>query len=274
MSAQPPIKRVTIRELGERSRQGGRFTCLTAYDASIARVLDEGGVDVILVGDSLGNVIQGHETTLPVTLDDMVYHTACVARGSRRALIMADMPFMADADAHMGLLSAARLMREGGAHIIKIEGGKPLAETIALLSKRGIPVCAHIGLKPQSVHKIGGYRVQGRDRASMDEILDDAWAVIEAGADMLLLECVTSELAKEIVSAVKVPVIGIGAGPACQGHVLVIYDILGITPEPHPRFCQNFLSEGGSIQGAVSAYVNAVMSGRYPSLEQAYGASE
>jgi len=270
MSAQSPSNRVTIRELTERSRKGGRFTCLTAYDASMARVLDGCGIDVVLVGDSMGNVIQGHETTLPVTLDDMVYHTACVARGCRRALIMADMPFMSDADPHMALLSAARLMREGGAHIVKIEGGKPLAETISLLTKRGIPVCAHIGLKPQSVHKIGGYRVQGRDRASMDAILDDAWAVIEAGADMLLLECVTSELASEIVSAVKIPVIGIGAGPACQGHVLVLYDMLGITPGPHPRFYQNFLSEGGSIQGAVSAYVDAIMSKRYPSPEQAY----
>jgi len=261
---------MTIRDLGERSRKGERFTSLTAYDASMARILDDSGVDLILVGDSLGNVIQGHETTLPVTLDDMVYHAAAVARGCRRALIMADMPFMADADPHMALLSAARLMREGGAHIVKIEGGKPLAEHIALLSKRGIPVCAHIGLKPQSVHKLGGYRVQGRDRASMDAILEDAWAVVDAGADMLLLECVTSELAAEIVSAVKIPVIGIGAGAACQGHVLVLYDILGITPGPHPRFYQNFLSEGGSIQGAVAVYVDAVMSGRYPSLEQSY----
>lgn len=272
MSVQNPIARVTVRELTERSRQGGRFSCLTAYDASMAATLDSNGVDVVLVGDSLGNVVQGHETTLPVTLDDMVYHTACVARGCRRALIMADMPFMADADPHMALLSAARLMREG-AHIVKIEGGKTLAEAIALLTKRGIPVCAHIGLKPQSVHKTGGYRVQGRDRAGMDAILDDAWAVIESGADMLLLECVTSELAKEIVSAVKVPVIGIGAGSACQGQVLVVYDMLGMTPGPHPRFYQNFLEEGGSIQGAVKAYVDAVVSGRYPSPEQSYAGS-
>jgi len=270
MSAQNTIKRVTIPELAERSRKGGRFSCLTAYDVSMARVLDDSGIDVILVGDSLGMVVQGRDTTLPVTLDDMVYHSACVARGCRRALIMADMPFMADADPQMGLLSAARLMREGGAHIVKIEGGKALAETINLMGKRGIPVCAHIGLKPQSVHKVGGYRVQGRTRASADEILDDAWAVVEAGADMLLLECVTSELAREIVSAVKIPVIGIGAGSACQGHVLVIYDMLGITPGPHPRFYQDFLSDGGSVSGAVSAYIDAVMSRRYPSSEQAY----
>ncbi len=263
----PPLTLTAIQEMTAR---GEKFACLTAYDASFARVLDEAGVDVLLVGDSLGMVIQGRETTLPVTLDEMIYHTACVSRTRRRALIMADMPFMSDARPHDALRNAARLMAEGGAHMVKIEGGAVMADTIQLLSGRGIPVCAHLGLLPQSVHKIGGYRVQGRDGPSARRILEDAANLTAAGADMLLLECVPATLADEIVASVKVPVIGIGASAACDAQVLVCYDMLGLTPGSRPRFCKNFLAGKDSIRAAVEDYVQAVKTGRFPASEHLY----
>lgn len=262
-----PITLATLREMRQR---GEKIACLTVYDASFATVLESAGVEVLLVGDSLGNVIQGHETTLPVTLTDMIYHTRCVHRGRRRALIMADMPFMSDAAPAQALGNAARLMKEGGAHIVKLEGGAVLADTVRLLSERGIPVCAHLGLLPQSIHKLGAYRVQGREQQDASRILADAKLLEEAGADLLLLECVSAALAQEVVVAAGIPVIGIGAGPSCDAQVLVLYDMLGITPGKRPKFSRDFLSGGHGIHEAVAAYVKAVKQGDFPAAEHTY----
>jgi len=262
--------RVTLNTLRECKRRDEKFTCLTAYDASFSTILDENGVDVLLVGDSLGMVVQGHDSTLPVTVDDMVYHCRAVSRGSRRALLMADMPFMGDASPGKALESAARLMKEGGAHIVKLEGGAVMAETVALLSSRGIPVCAHLGLLPQSINKLGAYRVQGREDDEAQRILDDARLLEQAGADVLLLECVPSRLAAQVTRNASVPVIGIGAGGACDGQVLVLYDILGITPGKRPRFSRDFLEQAGSVPAAVAAYVQAVRSGEFPGPEHSF----
>ena len=262
-------KPVTVATLRAMKQRGEKIACLTVYDASFAHVLEEAGVEVLLVGDSLGMVVQGRDTTLPVTLDDMVYHTACVARARRRALIMSDMPFMSDATPVRALDSAARLMR-AGAHIVKIEGGRAMAETVRLLSERGVPVCAHLGLLPQSVHKVGGYRVQGRDAATAAALLEDARELEQAGADVLLLECVPNALAQRITAAAQVPVIGIGAGAACDAQVLVLYDVIGITPGRRPRFSADFLAGGGSIAGAVESYVRAVKTGAFPGPEHGF----
>jgi len=261
---------VTLATLREMKQRGEKFTCLTAYDASFASVLEDAGIEVLLVGDSLGNVIQGHDTTLPVTLTDMIYHTRCVSRGRRRALIMVDMPFMSDAVTDQALNNAARLLKEGGAHIVKLEGGEVMAATIRLLSERGIPVCAHLGLLPQSIHKLGSYRVQGRDSQSADKILADAATLVKMGADMLLLECVPAQLTEKIVKAVDVPVIGIGAGPACDAQVLVLYDMLGITPGKRPKFSRDFLQDHHSVHEAVMAYVKAVKRGEFPGPEHTF----
>lgn len=261
---------VTLTSLRDMKRKGEKFACLTAYDASFAAILEAAGIDVILVGDSLGMVIQGQETTLPVSLAAMVYHTQCVRRASQRSLVMVDMPFMSDATPEKALASAARLMKKGGAHIVKLEGGAVMADTIRHLSERGIPVCAHLGLLPQSVHKLGGYKVQGRDDATAQRILDDAGLLVEAGAEVLLLECVPADLAEKIVNAVDVPVIGIGAGAACDGQVLVLYDMLGITPGKRPRFSKDFLQTNSTIQAAIEAYVDAVKRGEFPAAEHTF----
>ncbi len=263
----PTISLATIRSMKDRDE---KFTCLTAYDASFTVLLENAGIDILLVGDSLGMVIQGRDTTLPVTLEEMIYHTACVSRARKRALVIADMPFMSDAEPTQALTNAARLMGEGGAHIVKIEGGLVMADTIRLLSERGIPVCAHLGLLPQSVHKMSGYRVQGRDEQSARQILDDAASVVSAGADMLLLECVPTGLADQIVAAVDVPVIGIGASASCGGQVLVLYDMLGISPGKRAKFSKNFLAGNDSIEAAVKDFVQAVKSGQFPAPEHLY----
>jgi 3-methyl-2-oxobutanoate hydroxymethyltransferase len=223
----------------------------------------------LLVGDSLGNVVQGRESTLPVTLDEMIYHTANVARARQRSLLVADMPFMSYRTPELALESAGRLMKEGGAHMVKLEGGAVQLEVIRRITAQGIPVCGHLGLLPQSVHKLGGYRVQGRDRERADAILQDALDMQGAGIDLLVVECVPCALAAKISSALEIPVIGIGAGAACDGQVLVVYDLLGMNPNP-PRFVQDFLAAGGSILGAVKTYVEAVREGRFPSAEQSY----
>ncbi|MDX9741750.1 MAG: 3-methyl-2-oxobutanoate hydroxymethyltransferase [Gammaproteobacteria bacterium] len=260
-------KPVTLSSLRAMKARGEKIVCLTAYDAGFARVLEDAGVEVLLVGDSLGNVVQGHGTTLPVTLDDMVYHTACVARGSRRALVMSDLPFASDATPLRALDSAARLMAEGGAHMVKIEGGRVMAEAVRTLSDRGLPVCGHLGLLPQSVHKTG-YRVQGRDADGAARLLADARELEEAGADMLLLECVPAELAAQVSGNARVPVIGIGAGASCDGQVLVLYDVLGITPGKRPSFAADFLSgTTGGVAAAATAYVRAVKEGAFPAAE-------
>ena len=258
---------VTLTSLRRMKQAGEKFSCLTSYDAAFTRVLDEAGVEVILVGDSLGMVVQGHASTVPVTMDDMVYHSRAVARECQRPLLMVDMPFMAYSSVDQALLNAARLMQEGGAQIIKLEGDGVQLEITGELARRGIPICAHLGLQPQIVHKMGGYRVQGREQAAAARMVRDAVALQEAGADMLLLECVPVALAAEITAAVEVPVIGIGAGAETDGQVLVLYDLLGITAGKKPRFVKEFISEAGSVRGAVELYVRSVKRGHFPAKE-------
>ncbi len=265
--ARAPVTLSTLRRMKE---EGRKFACLTAYDASFAQLIDEAGAEVVLVGDSLGNVIQGHASTVSVTMDDVVYHTRLVARGRRRALLMADMPFMSFATVPSALENAARLMREGFAQMVKLEGGAAQIEIVRRLTEQGVPVCAHLGLRPQSVHRLGGFKVQGRGEAAARAMLDEARRLEEAGADILLLECVPSKLAREITESVAVPVIGIGAGPDCDGQILVLYDVLGITPGRRPRFSRDFLEEAGSVRRALEAYVTAVRSGTFPAAEHGF----
>jgi len=263
------MKPTNLTTISKMKQAGEKFTCLTAYDFTFAHLLDQCGVEVLLVGDSLGMVIQGQDSTLPVTVDDMVYHTRAVRRGARNALIMTDMPFLSQTSAAEALENAGRLMREG-AHIVKLEGGAYLTQTIQELSKYGIPVCAHLGLQPQSVHKLGGYKIQGRSSDDAERILEDAKILQEAGADMMLLECVPAELAAKITQILHIPVIGIGAGPSCDGQVLVLHDVLGITADIKPRFVKNFMQGQESIQGAIQAYVHAVKNGIYPAQEHSF----
>jgi len=261
------VKAITTSKLREMKQAGEKIASLTAYDASFARLLEDGGVEVILVGDSLGMVVQGHASTLPVTLADMIYHSCQVARGSSRALRVVDMPFMSYAGPEQALANAGRLLRRGGAQAVKLEGGAWLADTIRLLSERGVPVCAHLGLLPQSVHKLGGYHAQGRTETAAQQILDDAGTLEQAGAEMLVLECVPAELAAAVTRKLRIPVIGIGAGPDCDGQVLVLYDALGITPGRRPKFSRDFLAGTGDVAGAIRAFVAAVKDGSFPGPE-------
>ncbi len=264
------MKAVTLNTLKALKASGERFSVLTCYDASFAAAMARAEVEVILIGDSLGMVLQGHDSTLPVTVADMAYHTAAVARGNKTSLLMADLPFMAYANLTDALANAATLMR-AGAHLVKLEGGAWLCETITQLTRGGIPVCIHLGLTPQSVNVLGGYRVQGRDETGADQLLADALAAEAAGAALLLLECVPQGLAQRVQQALSIPVIGIGAGAACDGQVLVLHDMLGLHNGKPARFVKNFLSEGdGSIEGAFRAYVSAVKSGSYPAAEHAF----
>lgn len=262
---------VTLNTLRDRKAAGEKFTCLTAYDATFARLVSDAGVDVILVGDSLGMVLQGHDSTLPVTNDQMAYHVGCVARGNQNALVMADMPFMSYATVAAALDNASTLMR-AGAHLVKLEGTDWMADTVNALSERGVPVCAHLGLTPQWVNKFGGYKVQGRDDRQAALMVQHACLLEQAGADLLLLECVPSELAARITEAVKAPVIGIGAGPDTDGQVLVLHDLLGASTGRRPRFVKDFLAEAGTIQGALRAYVSAVQERRFPAEEHCFHA--
>ncbi len=259
-------------DLRARKAAGEPLVALTCYDAAFARVLDRAGVDILLVGDSLGMVLQGRETTLPVDLEAMVYHTACVARGRRRALVLADLPFLSYTTPERALHSAGRLLQAGGAQMVKLEGGAARLDTVRRLGAEGIPVCAHLGLLPQSVLR-HGYHVHGREPAEAECILQDAVAMQKAGAQMLVLECVPEVLAAEIAQALEIPVIGIGAGSRCDGQVLVLYDLLGLTPlegEP-PRFVRDFLTgQDGGIAGAVRAYAEAVRARAWPSPDHGY----
>ncbi|MFZ1641879.1 MAG: 3-methyl-2-oxobutanoate hydroxymethyltransferase [Candidatus Contendobacter sp.] len=264
---QPARKPITITTLAKMKRNREKFAVLTAYDASFAALLEAAGVEVILVGDSLGMVIQGQRTTVPVTVEDMIYHTRLVARGCQTALLMADMPFASYATDEQAVYNAARLMGEGGAQMVKLEGGAWLVETVRQLSRNGIPVCAHLGLLPQSVHKLGGYKVQGRDEAGARQIIDEALALQDAGADVALVECIPAELAARLMEALEIPLIGIGAGAGCDAQVLVSYDMLGITSGRRPKFSKNFLTGHDSLQAAVAAYVAAVKSGEFPGPE-------
>lgn len=262
---------ITVPMLRQMKAAGERIVALTAYDASFARVLDANGVDVVLVGDSLGMVVQGHKSTLPVTVADIVYHTACVSRGLRSALLIADMPFQSYATPARALDSSIPMLAEGSASMVKLEGAGPMLETINFLSVRDIPVCAHLGLTPQSVLKLGGYKVQGREQVAAERLLSDAEAVAAAGADLLVLECVPSALAAEITARLTIPTIGIGAGPSCDGQILVLHDMLGISSgHRRPRFVKNFLEQADSIAAAVKAYADAVRDGSFPGPEHGY----
>ena len=261
-------KSLSILDLTAMKQAGEKISCLTAYDASFSALLDQAGIDVILVGDSLGMVIQGHQSTLPVSIDDMVYHTRCVSSARKRAFVIADLPFASYATPELALQNAARLMQIGGAQMVKLEGAR--LDVIAFLVQQGIPVCGHVGLLPQSVNRIGGYKVQGRTAAQAQQILEDALAIEQAGAGLLVLECVPALLAAEITQQLSIPVIGIGAGAACDGQVLVLYDMLNISVGNRPRFSKNFMSATRGIGEAVNSYHQAVKNREFPALEHSY----
>ena len=264
---EPPVNVSTLQKM---KRDGVPIACLTAYDASYAALVDAAGSDLVLVGDSLGMVIQGHDTTVPVTVDDIVYHSRMVARGLRRAFLVADMPFMSYTEPGLALDNAVRLMQEGGAMMVKLEGGDDQVEIVKHLARHDIPVCAHLGLKPQSVHKIGGFKVQGRDPEQAKEMLESAKRLQDAGADIVLLECVPNEAGKMVTEALHVPVIGIGAGPDVDGQILVLYDILDITQGRTPKFVKNYQAGCDSPLAAVQAYVREVKEGDYPAPEHCF----
>ena len=264
MSAQKKITNVTVTSLRKMKQAGEKIASLTSYDSSFTQVMNDEGVDVILVGDSLGMVVQGRQTTVPVTVDDIVYHSKAVASTCKRPLLMVDMPFMSYYSTDKALQTAAQLMQEGQGQMVKLEGGQSEEKIVRKLSREGVPVCAHIGLQPQLIHKLGGYRVQGRDDQQAKLMLEDALKLQEAGADALLLECVPSPLASKITDSVEIPVIGIGAGAGCDGQILVLQDILGLTPKA-PKFSKDFLADTGTIQGAVRAYVEQVKDSSFPS---------
>ncbi len=263
---------VTLTTLQGLKRRGEKIAMLTCYDATFARTASQAGVEMLLVGDSLGMVLQGHDSTLPTTVSDMAYHTACVKRGNQGALIVTDLPFMAYASPDQALENSAALMRSG-AHMVKLEGGAWLCETVARLAENGIPTCVHLGLTPQSVNLFGGYKVQGRDESRAHQMRADAEALEQAGAAMLLLECVPSPLAEQITRAAGVPVIGIGAGAATDGQVLVMHDMLGLSLSGHtPKFVKNFMAGQENIQAAFAAYVSAVKQVEFPAVEHGFSA--
>ncbi|WP_251975681.1 3-methyl-2-oxobutanoate hydroxymethyltransferase [Salinicola avicenniae] len=263
------MKSVTLHSLRDCRARGEAFSCLTAYDATLARCADSAGIDVLLVGDSLGMVLQGHASTLPVTLEDIVYHTRCVARGKQRSLLMVDLPFMSNADTGQLLRDAGQLMR-AGAELVKIEGEAWMADGIRELTRRGVPVCAHLGLTPQSVHQLGGFKVQGKADAEAQRIVDAARHLVDAGAAVILLECVPRDLARRVRDAVEVPVIGIGAGPDVDGQILVMHDVLGLNSGYVPRFVKNFLHGQESIEAAFRAYAEAVHQRQFPAAEHTF----
>ena len=264
-------KPVTVPGLRAMKAEGRRIVMLTAYDASFAWQLEAAGVDVALVGDSLGMVVQGHRSTLPVTLDHMVYHTSIVARGLHATLLVADLPFMADRDvAHM-LEAGARLVGEGGAAMVKVEGAaQHVLDGIDALTTRAIPVCAHLGLTPQSVHKFGGFRIQGREQEAAERLVKEAQAVEAAGSAIVVLEGIPTALGQQITQAISIPTIGIGAGPHCDGQVLVLHDMLGITPGKRPKFSKDFLAGRDSVAAAIAAYVQDVRDGAFPAPEHGF----
>lgn len=268
--SQPLATPVTPDSLLALKQAGEKIACLTAYDASFARLLEAAGVELVLVGDSLGMVLQGHDSTRPVTLEQMIYHAAAVARGSRQALRVVDMPWHSYDTPEQALASARRLVEEGGAQLVKLEGGAAVLEQVRRLTGAGIGVCGHLGLLPQSVASPDGYRVQGRDAEGAATIRTDALALQEAGAALLVLECVPAALGAEVSRALRIPVIGIGAGVDCDGQVLVLHDLLGVSSGRRPRFVKDFLVGRGSVAEAVRAYVREVKDGRFPGPEHSY----
>jgi 3-methyl-2-oxobutanoate hydroxymethyltransferase len=265
--AEPPVNVATLAKM---KAEGEPIACLTAYDASYGALVDAAGVDLVLVGDSLGMVIQGHDTTVPVTVSDIIYHTKTVARGVRRAFLVSDMPFMSYTNPGQALQNAVQMMQEGGAMMIKLEGGDGQLEIVEHLARHDIPVCAHLGLKPQSVHKIGGFKVQGRDAKQASKMIDTAKRLQDSGADLVLLECVPNELGEKIRGTIEVPVIGIGAGPNVDGQILVLYDILDITQGRTPKFVRNFMSGNDSPLAAIQSYVKSVKEREYPAPEHCF----
>jgi 3-methyl-2-oxobutanoate hydroxymethyltransferase len=266
-STRPPVN---VASLARMKEQGEKISCITCYDASFAALVDAADIDVVLVGDSLGMVIQGHDTTVPVTLDHIIYHCRAVAKGLFRPFLMADMPFMTYTSKETALANAVKLMQEGGAKMVKLEGGAGQADIVEFLASHDIAVCAHLGLRPQSVHKTGGFRVQGREEAAAEQMRRDAKLLQDAGADVVLLECVPAHLGKEITAELHVPVIGIGAGPDTDGQILVLYDVLDITPGRKPRFVHNFQQGRDSPLAAIQAFGAAVKSRAYPAPEHCF----
>ncbi len=266
----PATKRTTLATLENAYREDRKIAALTCYDATFATLLENAGVDMLLVGDSLGNVVQGHPSTLPVTLDEMIYHTRCVARGTSKTFIMADMPFGTFQISPQEAFRNAACLMAAGAQMVKIEGGRHIAGTIEFLTCRGIPVCAHIGLTPQSIHRLGGYKVQGKTADDARQLWEDATLLQEAGAAMLLMELVPAVLGGEITRSLAIPTIGIGAGAACSAQVLVLYDMLGISPGASPRFVRNFMTDADSIHTAIKNYVTAVRTGKFPAPEHTF----
>lgn len=261
---------LTILDLKEMKTRGKKITCLTAYDASFGCLLDSVGIDVVLVGDSLGMVIKGEKSTLSVTVDEMIYHTRSVAKAVKRAWLIADLPFMSYSTLEQAASNAGRLMSEGYASMVKLEGGRRCADIIRHLTEQGIPVCAHLGLTPQSIHQLGGYRIQGREQDAANKMIEDACILEKAGASMLVLECIPRGLASDISQKISIPTIGIGAGENCDGQVLVLHDMLGIGQQPLPKFTKNFLAGEQSIEAAVKAYRQAVQSVEFPGQEHGF----
>ena len=260
--------KVTISTLDKKKAAGEKFVCITAYDATFARIISEAGAETILVGDSLGMVLQGHDSTIPVTIDDMAYHTESVCRAAPESLVIADMPFMSYTTPEQTMVNATHLM-QAGAQMVKMEGGTWLSETISMLVERGIPVCAHLGLTPQSVNTFGGFKVQGRTPKEAKSILADAVEIQDAGASLLVLECIPAHLAADISRKLSIPVIGIGAGAGTDAQVLVMHDLLGLSDHT-ARFVHNFMAGQSTIQGALKAFVDAVKTGDYPQEEHTY----
>lgn len=263
------MKKITISGLQTKKAAGEKITALTAYDASFAKMFDEQNIDVLLIGDSLGMVLQGEEDTLPVTTDDIAYHTRAVRKGTKRAFVLSDMPFMSYDTPEHAYQNAARLMA-AGASMVKIEGGAWLAETVSGLIERSVPVCGHLGLTPQSVHVFGGFKVQGREEDKAAKLLEDALALEKAGAQLLVLECVPTSLGKKVSEALSIPVIGIGAGAGTDGQILVMHDMFGISANYMPKFSKNFLAETGDMRKAVQKYISDVQSGAFPGASHSF----
>jgi 3-methyl-2-oxobutanoate hydroxymethyltransferase len=264
-AAEPTRKPMTLHRLREMHAKGDKITMLTAYDATFARLVDDAGVDTILVGDSLGMLVQGHSSTVPVSMDEMIYHTRCVARGNRSAWVVGDLPFGSYQESREQALRSSIALMQAGAQMVKLEGGGWTADTVHFLTERGIPVCAHLGLTPQSVHALGGYRIQGRDEAGAQTLRQHAKALAQAGAAMMVLELMPSQVARDVqADNPGVMTIGIGAGQGTAGQVLVLHDMLNVTRGKLPRFVRNFMAEGGSVDDAVRRYVAAVKDGSFP----------
>jgi 3-methyl-2-oxobutanoate hydroxymethyltransferase len=267
--------RVTIQQIQEKKQRGERFAMLTAYDYAMAKLVDEIGMPILLVGDSLGTVVLGHETTLPVTMEDIIRCTQAVVRGSRQAMIVADLPFMSyQVSPEQAVQNAGRLMQEGGAQAVKLEGGAAIVPTVQRIVAAGIPVMGHLGLTPQSVHQLGGYRVQGRTAEVASQLLADAAALEAAGAFSIVLECVPAQLAGEISRRIHIPTIGIGAGPECDGQVQVIYDLLGLFTDFTPRHARHYAELGEAIKSAVRQYADDVTAGSFPTKAQSFSMNE